>query len=262
MVAVMNEQLIYLKKDHHIAWLTLNRPDRKNALNIDMWRTIPGLIQQAENDPDIRVLILRSAVQNIFCAGADISEFDLFMKNRDARDQNRAAIRAACQALEGFTGPAIAMIAGACIGGGCILALSCDLRFGDDKSRYGITPAKLGLVYGLSDTRRLLDQVGPAATRDILFSARIIGAEKALAMGLINEIYPVDSLEQEVRDYSDLLLNNSPHSLREIKKMIARIQDGAQEDDAASEALFMDAFDGADHKEGVEAFLTKRKPVY
>ncbi|PCI32048.1 MAG: enoyl-CoA hydratase [Alphaproteobacteria bacterium] len=262
MVAPMNEQFIYLKKDHHIAWLTLNRPDRKNALNIDMWRAIPDLVQQAENDPEIRILILCSAVPKIFCAGADISEFDLFMKDRDARDQNRAAIRAACLALEGFTGPTIAMIAGACIGGGCILALSCDLRFGDEKSRYGITPAKLGLVYGLSDTRRLLDQVGPAATRDILFSARIIGADKALSMGLVNEIYPVGSLEQEVRDYSDILLANSPHSLWEIKKLIARIQGGVREDDIVSEDIFLDAFDGADHKEGVEAFLTKRKPSY
>lgn len=258
----MTEQHIYLEKDRHIAWLTLNRPDRKNALNINMWRTIPGLVAQAESDSDIRVLILRSAVPDIFCAGADISEFDLFINDTQARDRNRCAIRAACAALENFTKPTIAMIAGACIGGGCILALCCDLRFGDTNSRYGITPAKLGLVYGLSDTRRLLDQVGLAAARDILFSARIIGADKAREMGLVNEIYPVEMLESQVRDYTTLLVNNSFHSIREIKKVIKRIQAGIRDDDDRSEQVFMDAFDGADHKEGVEAFLNKRKPDY
>lgn len=262
MVAAMTEQLIYLKKDQHIAWLTFNRPDRKNALNIQMWQTIPELITKAENDPDIKVLILRSAVPNIFCAGADISEFNLFINDTQARNQNRRAIRAACAALEDFTKPTIAMIAGACIGGGCILALSCDLRFGNSKSRYGITPAKLGLVYGLSDTRRLMDQVGPAATRDILFSGRIIGAEKALQIGLVNDIYPGETLEQEVRDYTALLLNNSPHSLCEIKKIIKRIQAGGRDDDDNSEDIFMAAFDGPDHREGVKAFLSKRKPDY
>lgn len=258
----MTEQFIYLKKDRHIAWLTLDRPDRKNALNSDMWRAIPDLVREAENDSEIKVLILRSAVPGIFCAGADISEFNLFITDRQARDRNRRAIRAACEGLEDFTKPTIAMIAGACIGGGCILALSCDLRFGDVKSRYGITPARLGLVYGLSDTRRLLDQVGPAATYDILLSARIIGADKALRIGLVNEIYPVETLEREVRDYTALLVNNSPHSLREIKKVIKRIGSGIRDDDDRSEEMFMDAFDGPDHKEGVEAFLSKRKPDY
>ena len=262
MVITMTKKLIYLEKDHHIAWLTLNRPDRKNALNIDMWRAIPDLVRRAENDSEIKILILRSAVPNIFCAGADISEFERFMDDRAARDDNRRAIRAACTALEDFTKPTLAMIAGACVGGGCILALSCDMRFGDTKSRYGITPAKLGLVYGLSDTRRLLEQVGPAATRDILFSARIIDADKAWGMGLINEVCAPEDLEKNVRDYCGLLLNNSSHSLLEIKKLIKRIQSGVRDDDAQSEAIFMDAFDGPDHKEGVDAFLNKRKPAY
>ena len=262
MIAAMTQNLIYLEKDRHIGWLTLNRPDRKNALNCAMWQAIPALVVAAEDDPEIRILILRSSTPNIFCAGADISEFDLLIRDRQARDENRQAIRAACDALENFTKPTIAMIGGACVGGGCILALCCDLRFGDVKSRYGITPAKLGLVYGLSDTRRLMDQVGAAAARDILFSARLVTAEKALHMGLINEIYPVEELTAEVRAYVDILLGNSPHSLREIKKIIRRIEDGSRDDDEASERVFMDAFDGPDHRKGVDAFLNKRKPDY
>ncbi|NOZ42400.1 MAG: enoyl-CoA hydratase [Alphaproteobacteria bacterium] len=258
----MTKPLVYLKKDHHIAWLVLNRSERKNALNNQMWQAIAQLVQQAEDDPEIKILILRSATENIFCAGADISEFDLFIRDHQARERNRLAIRAACQALEDFTRPTLAMITGACVGGGCILALCCDMRFGDITSRYGITPARLGLVYGLSDTRRLVDQVGPAAARDILFSARLINAEKALQIGLINEIYPVATLEQEIRDYAGLISANSPHSLRHIKQTIRRIQSGVRVDDDQSEDIFMTAFDGADHREGVDAFTNKRRPDY
>ncbi|MCF8473866.1 MAG: enoyl-CoA hydratase/isomerase family protein [Emcibacter sp.] len=259
MTSSMTNDLIYLEKEQHIAWLTLNRPDRKNALNITMWQTIPSLVQEAENDPNIHILILRSAVENIFCAGADISEFNRFINDREARDQNRLAIRNACLALEKFSKPSLAMIAGACVGGGCILALCCDIRFGDTASRYGITPSKLGLVYGLSDTRRLMDQVGPAATKDILFSGRIIDADKALRVGLINDIFPPQKLKQETLRYAEILLNNSAFSLREIKKIIARVQTGVRDDDNLSEDIFMDAFDGQDHKKGVDLFLNKDK---
>ena len=258
----MPQRPLTLIIEHHIAWLIIDRPDKKNALNKDMWQKIAALVTQAENDPQVKILILRSAVENIFCAGADISEFELFMNDREARDQNRKAIRAACTALEDCSKPTIAMINGACVGGGCILALCCDMRFGDPTSRYGITPAKLGLVYGLSDTRRLMALVGPAHTSDILFSARLINADKALQIGLINDIFPVSELEQNVRDYAALLLANSPYSLQEIKKLIHRIETGVRDDDDLSEESFMEAFDGNDHREGVEAFLMKRKPDY
>lgn len=252
----------FLEKDRQIAWLTLNRPARKNALNKEMWQAIPALVAEADADPEIRVVILRSAVAGIFCAGADISEFEEFITDETARDQNRQALRNACQALENCSKPTLAMIQGACVGGGCILALCCDMRFGDETSRYGITPAKLGLVYGLSDTRRLLDLVGPAAARDILFSARILSADKALQIGLINELYAAEELEREVRAYAEILCGNSPHSLKEIKKMITRIGAGVREDDDLSEKTFNEAFDGPDHKEGVRAFLSKRRPNY
>ena len=258
----MAQQPIYLIKEERIAWLYIDRPDKKNALNRDMWQMLAELVIQAEHDPEVKILILRSAAENIFCAGADIGEFDLFINDREARDQNRKSIRAACQTLEDCTKPTIAMINGACVGGGCILALCCDIRYGDSTSRYGITPAKLGLVYGLSDIRRLLDLVGSAQTSDILFSGRIISAGKALQIGLINDVFPTDELENRVRDYVHPLLNNSPHSLREIKQFIRRIEAGERHDDDHSEKIFMDAFDGADHREGVKAFLNKNKPNY
>jgi len=258
----MIKEFIYLEKDHHIAWLTLNRACKKNALNYEMWRAIPSLLEKAENDPHIKVLIIYSAVKNIFCAGADLSEFNLFITDEQARDKNSLAMQAASQAIEDFPKPTIAMISGPCMGGGCILALSCDLRFADKTSRFAIPPAKLGLVYSLADTRRLMDNVGPAAAKSLLYSAGVINADKALQIGLINEIFSEEEIEQETRDYAKLISNNSSHSLQEIKKVTRRIQSGIRDDDDLSRGIFKAAFDGQDHKEGVEAFLNKRKPSY
>ncbi|WP_417320442.1 enoyl-CoA hydratase/isomerase family protein [Emcibacter sp.] len=253
---------IYLKKTDNIAWLVLNRPDRKNALDKSMWERISSLVEQARDDKEIKALIIRSENPGFFSAGADISEFELFMSDTEARDQNRKAIRAACRALEDCPFPTVAMIQGACVGGGCMLALCCDIRLGDEKSKYGITPAKLGLVYGLGDTRRLVDLVGPAQAKQILYTADIFPAERALRIGLINDVFPDDRLEEEARKLAAGMIANSAYSLHHIKQNIKQVLNGRREDDETSEALFNEAFDGPDHREGVEAFLNKRKPDF
>lgn len=259
---IMTQPALYLEKKNNIAWITLNRPARKNALNLAMWQALPPLVAEAEADDEIRLLVLRSSTDGIFCAGADISEFDLFIKDEEKRTQNRVAMRDACNALEKFSRPSVALIDGDCVGGGCMLALSCDLRMSSPSSRFGITPAKLGLVYGLSDTRRLMDLVGPDMAKSLLFSARLITAEDAVRIGLISEIFPADRLQEEVMEFARLVEANSPHSLMEMKKIIGRIQDGVRYDDDQSEAIFDAAFTGDDHREGVEAFLAKRKAQF
>ena len=258
----MSKAEIFLRISDNIACLVLNRPDKKNALDKSMWEKIPRLVEEATRDSNVRVLILRSEDPNFFSAGADISEFTLFMNDADAREDNRKAIRAACRALEECPLPTIAMVQGACVGGGCMLALCCDIRLGDEKSRYGITPAKLGLVYSLGDTRRLVDLVGPAQAKQILFTAGIFPARRALDIGLVNDIFPVDELEEKTLELARQMMANSGHSLRHIKRNIARVLSGDREDDEQSESLFNAAFDGPDHREGVDAFLNKRKPEF
>ncbi|WP_321396467.1 enoyl-CoA hydratase/isomerase family protein [Emcibacter sp.] len=192
---------IRLHKDNEIAWLVLNRPEKKNALDKSMWASIPSLVQEAVSNPGIKILIVRSENPGFFSAGADIGEFSLFMADRNARNDNRQAIKEACRALENCPLPTVAMIQGPCVGGGCILALTCDIRFGDEKSKYGITPAKLGLVYGLADTRRLVDLVGPSQAKQILFTAGIFSSHRALRIGLVNDIFPDDKLEEETEKW-------------------------------------------------------------
>jgi len=258
----MTSHTVTLDIENPIAYLTLNRVDKKNALNMTMWQEIERIAKDVEQNPDIHVLVIRSASDTVFCAGADISEFQIFMNDAEACEQNRKAIRAACDGIENLSIPTIAMIQGPCVGGGCALALCCDFRFGDDKSRYGITPAKLGIVYGLSDTRRLMDLVGPSEAKMVLFAANIFNADKALRIGLVNDIFPAEELAEEVGKFTRQLMSNSPHSLKNIKANVKRILSGDREDDELSETLFRESFTGKDHREGVDAFLNKRKPEF
>lgn len=236
-----------------VAHLRIDRAEKRNAFTQAMWEALPGLVAQAEG---ARVLILESATPGIFCAGADISE--LLDKSSDPawRAANQAAINRAQYELTRAPLPTIAFIDGDCVGGGCGLALACDLRVATPRARFGITPAKLGLVYPLHDTKLLVDLVGPSQAKRILFTGQLIGAEEALRIGLIDQI--ADSPDALV----DAITAVSPHSTRETKAMIRRVLDGQAEDDAATSAVFAEAFTLPDFREGVRAFTEKRKPEF
>jgi enoyl-CoA hydratase/carnithine racemase len=154
------------------------------------------------------------------------------------------------------------MISGACIGGGCGLALGCDLRFVDETAKFGITPAKLGLDYGVADTRRLVDAVGFARAADLLFSARLIKAEEALAIGLADRLLEPDLLESETRSFARTIAANAPSSLRAIKSHLQAIRKGRTIDDEDSRRAFFAAFEGSDLAEGLTAFQQKRPPTF
>ena len=155
-----------------IARLLIDRPERRNAMTQAMWETLPALVGEAMADDSVRVLILGSATPGMFCAGADIGEFAQCSGDADWRVANQAAIRASQYALAHADKPVIAAIEGDCVGGGCGLAIACDLRIATHAARLGITPAKLGIVYSLFDTKLLIDLVGPARAKRILFTGR------------------------------------------------------------------------------------------
>lgn len=244
-----------------LAFLVLDRPDKLNALNEAMWRAIPPLVAEVAAAPGLRVLVLRGAGP-AFAAGADIAELAQIAETPARRQAFADAVYEAQGALARLAKPTLARIHGACIGGGCGLALACDFRWCEPGARFGITPARLGLSYRLEETKRLVDLVGPARAKDLLFSARLIEAAEAAQWGLVDRVVPAEALDAETEAYALLLAEQAPGTQRATKRVVEKILDGAARDDAESTGLFLDAFEGADFREGQAAFMAKRRPRF
>ncbi|RJL30921.1 enoyl-CoA hydratase/isomerase family protein [Bailinhaonella thermotolerans] len=245
-----------LTRDDRIATLTLNRPEKRNAINAEMWRAIPGILAGLAADPGVRVLVLTGA-GGTFCAGADIS--DLAGLAEDEDDTGVTVV--AEEALAAFPKPTIAMIEGFCVGGGCQLAGACDLRFAAGTARFGIPPAKLGLVYPASTTRRLVGLVGPATAKRLLFSGDLIDAAHALRTGLIDELHPAETLAEAVYGFARTLASRSQLSIAAAKELINLIA----ADEPVGEpfrAWQKRARHAEDLHEGVAAFLERRPPNF
>lgn len=242
-----------LQSDGPVACLLIDRADKRNAFNQAMWEALPQLVEQAVADPALRVIILKSAEPGIFCAGADIGELMAHKDDASWRAANQAAINRAQHVLARAAKPVIAFVDGDCVGGGCGLALAADIRVATPRARFGITPAKLGLVYPLHDTKLLVDLVGPGQAKHILFTGALIDSAEALRIGLVEHI--ADSAD----DLAATIAGNSSHSVGAIKAMVRTILDGQSDDDAGTLALFAEAFTLPDFLEGTTAFLEKRK---
>lgn len=246
-----------LEYDGATALLLIDRVDKRNAFNMAMWEALPGLLEGVATRDDVRLLILRSAeAGTAFCAGADIKELLANKDDADWRAANQKAINRVQYELARFAKPTIAFVEGDCVGGGCGLALACDLRVATPKARFGITPAKLGLVYPLHDVKLLTDLVGPGQAKRILYTGSLIDAQEALRIGL------VEFIEDTPDELAKAVLAASPHSLRETKRFVQRVLDGQAEDDADTLRIFAQAFTGPDFAEGTTAFVEKRKPEF
>lgn len=246
--------------DDGIARLTLSQPMRRNALNADMWAKLPVVLAALEAENPTALIVEGDGEH--FASGADISEFETLYSTPESAAQISADIQTAFDALAAFPMPTIASIRGACVGGGCGLALCCDIRIADSTARFAITPAKLGLVYPFSDIARLIDAVGVANAKDILFSARVIKAKPARKMGLVHQTHAVDALDEAVMTYAQNLNRLSPESLRVTKSMITAYQQGQRGESDDTRAQFLAGFSSQDFGEGFRAFLEKRTPQF
>ncbi|MGP1353631.1 MAG: enoyl-CoA hydratase/isomerase family protein [Parasphingopyxis sp.] len=250
-----------LEKEGRIARLLIDRPDKRNAFTQDMWELFPNLLADAMDDEAIRVMIVSASErESAFSAGADIAEFAAGAKDADWRAKNQAAIRKVQHDLARAPKPTVAVIDQDCIGGGCGIAIACDMRVAGPNARFGITPAKLGLVYSLHDTKLLVDLVGPAQAKRILFTGQLLSAEEAQRIGLVTIL--ADDPHAEATALAETMASVSPHSQRTSKAIVRRILDGQADDDAETAAQFDAAFEGTDFKEGVSAFLEKRKAQF
>jgi enoyl-CoA hydratase/carnithine racemase len=240
-----------------VATLTINRPAKRNAMSYEMWSALPGLMARVAADDGIRVLVVRGGEH--FSAGADIAEFSTLRRGAEGAAHYGEAVHNGERAIVGLEKPTIAAISGFCVGGGCEIALACDIRVAAADARFGITPAKLGIVYNFTSTKQLVDVVGPAWAKQILFSADLIDAPTALRIGLVNEV--VADLDTRVKELSEQIAARAQVSVRGAKKIVDSITDGGHEDDLVR-ALYAEAASSADYAEGVSAFLEKRPPRF
>jgi enoyl-CoA hydratase/carnithine racemase len=239
-----------------IAHIRLNRPERRNAISSAMWRALPGLCARIEASEAL-VVILEGAGAH-FSAGADILEFAEVYRDAAATRAFIDAIQNALNTFAALDRPTIAAIEGNCIGGGLALATACDLRFCADDAFLAITPARLGLIYGFSETRRLIELVGPARAKDLLFSGRAVPPDEALRIGLIERCIPADQLHGAVMLCAEDLARLSQTSIRGAKIAIAQIAAGLSRESDEFRQRIEQAALGEDFIEGRNAFAQKR----
>ncbi len=257
----MAEDLVYLTREGAVATIHFNQPSKRNAITIEMWRQLLHFVGAAERDKAVKVIVI-TGEGGAFAAGSDIEEFGQVAQNPSTAPAASDVIHQSEKKLHRVSKPTLAKISGACVGAGCGIALCCDFRFADTSARFGIPPARLGLVYSLADTKRLVDVVGAARARDMLFTGRILDAAEALAIGLADRVVAPDRLDDEVKAYTAMLAEASPFSVKTMKAHVQMVLDGAKDDTPETRAAFADAISGPDFKEGHAAFMAKRKPVF
>ena len=193
-----------------IATVVFNRPKIRNAISLNMWGEIARVTNDLAREPSVRAVVYRGSGMEAFASGADISEFKEVRKDPETALRYNAQTFAACEAIRGCAKPTVAMIFGYCMGGGMAIAIACDLRFAAEGAKFGIPAARLGIIYGANGVSQLVSLVGPAYSKDILFSARTIGDVEALQIGLIQRLLPPDQLESYTYEY----LGKSPPTPR------------------------------------------------
>ena len=245
-----------------VARVTLDRPDKRNALSSAEWLGLRELAARIAADPAIRVVLLRGAGGVAFSAGADIGEMQRNLADPQRMRVMQQAVLDAQADWEAIPVPTLAVIRGACTGGGCGLALACDLRLASPDAFFAIPPAKLGLAYSLADTKRLQDLVGPSRAKEILYTGRRIGAEEALAIGLVNEVVAADALDARADALAREIAGNAANSVRAAKVVTGMIAAGTLRETPESRRFYDESFDSPEFAEGARAFMEKRPPRF
>lgn len=255
---------ILLDRDGPIAIVTLNRPESRNAITYAMWRRIGQIAARLDADADVRAVVFRGADATAFSAGADIAEFEQ-QRNGSAQAQvYAAAFEGALDAVAGIGKPTLSLIRGVCVGGGLELASMTDMRFASPEARFGVPIARLGILVGYKEMRRLVEIVGPAVALDLLLTARLIDADAALRVGLLNEVLPAAEIEAYVFELAQRVAGLAPLSHRWHKQILRTVLDNPALRDLTAEeqARPFACFDTQDFQEGRRAFLEKRAPRF
>ena len=252
---------ILLAREGDIATVALSNPGKLNALDIGMWTRLGALVRELDADKSLRAIVMRGAGEKAFAAGADISEFEKTRRSAKVAKKYGEQLEATMAAIAGCRHPIVAMIRGACAGGGVEIITQCDLRICGASSRFGIPIAKLGLVVGYGEMAGLIDLVGRAAAMEILLEGRMLSAAEAREMGLVNRVVPDEQVEAETMAVARRIADGAPLVARWHKKFARRLASPGPVTKAERNEAYA-CFDTEDFREGVKAFLAKRKPQF
>ena len=257
----MTDDLLYEAKDG-IGRIVFNRPHARNALTFGMYERLAEICAEAHADPSMRALVLTGMGEKAFAAGTDIGQFRAFQSPEDGIAYE-ARIDRVLVALESCRVPTIAAIAGACTGGGAAIAACCDLRIGAANARFGFPIARtLGNCLSMANSARLSALIGPARVKEIIFTARLVEAEEARSIGLLSEVLAdADALAARATELAQLVASHAPLTLQVTKEALRRLGEGHGEA-GADEDLIVQCYTSQDFREGMDAFLNKRAPVW
>jgi enoyl-CoA hydratase len=252
-----------VEKRGGVGWIVFDQPAKRNAINDAMWRGIAPAMKAFDADPEVRCVAIRGAGREAFSAGADISEFETIRAQDASVSEYDGLLDQVLHAIQDSRKASVAMIHGFCMGGGLEVALACDLRYCGASAQFAIPAAKLGLAYNVEGHKRLLETVGHARAREIMFLGSRYPAAEALAMGLVNGVLPDDQLESFVSRITTTLSDNAPLAIANSKTIIEEyVKSAGAPDQAAMRAAMARCTASADYKEGRRAFMEKRKPRF
>ena len=255
---------ILLEIHNKVANITFNRPDQHNAIAYDGWLQLIDIVSQIKLDPDIRVVVFSGAGSRSFSAGADIRDFDSHRYDSASSKIYSEAFDGALDEIETLPMPTISKIRGICVGGGCELSMATDIRIASEDSKFGIPVAKLGILVGYREMKRLINLVGQGNASYILLSGRIVGAKEAERMGLITKTVSNDSLNEAVKKLIAEMVPLAPLSQSRHKEILQKVLSNQSLEGFTTEEAHLPFtnFDSQDFNEGKSAFVDRRSPIF
>ena len=262
----MGNQLLLVQTKSNICTLTLNRPQKKNSLSLELVEQLGSTLKELAGDDRIRTVILRGSGNQAFCSGFDIGSLPTQSKaDADQRLKSLDQVESLLQRVIRFPYPVIAMLNGVAFGLGCELAMCCDIRIGAHDIRMGMPPARLGLVYPWEGLLRFIQSIGLQSTKEMFFTGRTYTGRRIKELGLVDYLVPADDLEEFTYTMAEEIAGNAPLALKGLKKVINMLMKSSRLDETQSreaQAIFNAALLSEDMQEGQAAFLEKRKPRF
>ncbi len=256
------DEMVRVERAGAVGWVTVNRPEVRNALSEEACRRLTARIRELAGDRAVRVIVLRGAGDRVFISGADVREFREKLATPAAALAYDAVAEELSAAIEAAPKPVVAMINGHAVGSGCTVAMACDLRLASDRAKFGIPITRIGLCATVPDTARLTALVGAGRAKWLLMTGEIIPAEEALRIGLVDRVVPPDRLEAVTAELAGTLVRNAPLSMKAAKQMVQRCAGARGHSVAEGAPWYEEICRSRDLQEGIDAFFAKRQPAF